>query len=169
MNAMKFAHFRCCSLAIPALVGFALLALVPLGFAADKPAEAKPILSDAQFKKITDAIDARGTTYDLSSNEVMKALGATRKGEALMVRIRGYREKGSDILHSIARLPNDAGYVVTLAGKGYAYNFRVDKNRELIAAVHFTKEDGIVVVPNKEAQEKLNVEWRYWAETGDQL
>jgi hypothetical protein len=118
-------------------------------------------VSNIDFKKIMDDLAANGKMATLRS-DVTKGLGLTKDGEILSLREDVFRDE-SGALHYIATVDRDGGYLICMATKEIAYDFRLDKDRVLVAAVSSSPEHGLTVIPEKEARERLFVEWQYWA------
>jgi len=129
--------------------------------------DVKPFITNAQFMEILVDMGVNGATSSLPVR-VTKGLGLTHNNETLTVRLDSFKDD-AERLHFIARLDNDAGYIVSVADSQSAHDFLVNTERRLVKAISITEKDGVVLVPNKNAQKLLDAEWLYWAGMAEQL
>jgi len=138
--------------------------LIPFPLFAD---DVKPFITNGQFLEILVDLGVSGTTVMLPAR-VTKGLGLTHLDETLTVKLDSFKDDAG-AFHFIAKLDNDAGFIVSVTDLLAAHDFYVNKDRVLVSAISVTEKNGVVSIPNKDAQKLLDVEWVYWAGMADRL
>ena len=128
-------------------------------------AHVKPI-TDAQFQKILADLRVNGKDHPILS-EVTTLLGITHKGETLTVRQDAFRDAGQS-LHTFMKL-SDGNYLFALRNTQAVHIYHVGNDLVLISALINAANDGITILPNKDAQEGLNAELAFFAGVADKL
>jgi hypothetical protein len=123
-------------------------------------------ISDAQFKKIVADAQVNGKVREASS-VVTTAFGITRKGETLTLRQSAFADDEKNY-HTIVLLPNGQ-YLFSLKKPQDVVIYYVDANLALIAALNNAAQNGISILPNKNAQSGLDAELKFFAGIADEL
>jgi len=152
-------------------------ALVIPTTAAAESAAAAPKLSEAQLKKILDAIPAKGTAVT-ADKRVTDTLGLTKNSDPIASRALTVKERTGSYVHQIQPLPGGKGYLIGNISPTTMEVYWADKNLALVAAVASIRggpatgmAGGMMVysTPLKEAQGDFNKELAYWATVADAL
>jgi hypothetical protein len=158
-------------LAVLAMLTFALTSLqaqssatnsAPQISATNTNAPTRPI-SDAQFKKLL-ADNAKNGDAGQTAPLIAKAFGVDYSGESER---RDSFDGINKFGHTFSQLDN-GNYIFSTSNESIGYDYYVDKNLVLIAAVRLTK-DGVTIIPNNDAQAGLNTELKFYAGIADQL
>ena len=127
------------------------------------PAWAEPTLTAAQQKKLATLMATYGLDSALSQR-VTAALGLSKGDEVLT--LRQLTSKADPNLHSYIPLP-DGGVLLIFVDSTAAWDYRLDTNLKLVAAVSAVSGRPLVVIPISDAERNVQVELEYWAAVAD--
>lgn len=138
---------------------------------------AAPPLSQAQLKKIGDALADKGKVV-LAAKTVTDALGLTKNDETISSPALTVKERDNGLIHQFQPLPQGAGYIVGNIGPTTMEVYWADKNLVLVAAISsvhnmltnsLPNEALVAAVPVAQAQPDFANELAYWATVADAL
>jgi hypothetical protein len=163
-------HNRIVSLAVLAMLTFALTSLqaqsvatnsAPLISTVGTNALTRPI-SDAQFKKIL--ADSAASADVLTISPIVAKTFGLDPGQ----KERDYTYQPADKRYHTFTQFNNGNYFFSVMSESIAYDYYVDKNLVLISAASVIK-DGVTIIPNKDAQAGLDAELKFFAGIANQL
>jgi hypothetical protein len=162
---MKRAHCVA-SLAILAILPLVSTSLQAQSQATNTAPEAsipKPILTADQQKKLAALMAKYGKDAWLDS-AVTAALGISQGDEALIP--RQLTSSLPPLLHAYIPLP-DGDILLGLQVNGTAWNYRLDANLKLVAAVSKISGQAPTIIPMSDAERNVHTELAFWAAVAD--
>jgi len=130
-----------------------------------QPAPGPRPLTDAQFKKILDAMAAAGAVRQIGA-QITATLGAGPEDEPLTCVMIRYDEGKQS--HAFAKLQDERGFLLSVREEGgNSHIYYADSALKLIRSLDEDDNQGLSLAPNVIAQTGLDAELTFWARKAD--